>query len=64
MLGVEGLLVDGKGALEQRLGLGVAALAVIEPGEVAEVAGDRGVIGAESLLVDGKGALNSGSASA
>ena len=56
MLGAEGLLVDGEGAAEERLGLRIAAGVLVEPGQVVEPCGDVGVLGAEGLLADGEGA--------
>jgi hypothetical protein len=58
------LLLDGKGALEQRLGLGVTAPGTVELGEVVEGVGDVGALRPEVLLPDEKARLNSGSASA
>ena len=57
MLGAEGLLVDGDGALVERLGLAVAAGGPVELGQVVEPGGNVRVLGAEGLLVDGDGAL-------
>ena len=57
MLGAERLLADRDGALEERLGLGVAAGGLVELGEVVEPAGEVGVLGAERLLADRDGAL-------
>ena len=53
----ERLLVYGKAALIERLGLGVAALAVVELGEVVEGGGEAGVVRPERLLVYAKAAL-------
>ena len=38
--------------LIERLGLGVAALGLVQPGQVVEAVGDIGVLGAERLLAD------------
>ena len=57
MVGAERLLAQRQGALVQRLGLGVAALALVQKGEVVERGADRGVVGAERLLGDRQGAL-------
>ncbi len=43
--------------LVERLGLGVAALAPLEHGQVVERGADIGVVGAERLLADREGAL-------
>jgi len=42
VIGAQRLLGDGKIALVQRLGLGVAALALVEPGQVVERGADVG----------------------
>jgi hypothetical protein len=47
----------GKGALVERLGLGVAALGMIKLAEVVEVLSDVGVVRAKRLFGYGKGAL-------
>ena len=52
----ERLFADIEGALQQRLGLGVAALQAIQITKVIEHPGNVGVIGTERLLIDGKGA--------
>ena len=57
MVGAERLLVDRERALVQRLGLGIAALVVVQLGEVVEVDADIRVVGAERLLVDRQRAL-------
>ena len=46
----ERLLADGKGALQERLGLGIATLDIIKVGEVVEGGGDGEMLGAECLL--------------
>ena len=55
VLGAEGLLADGEGALVERLGLGVAAVCLVEHGQVVERVGDVGVLGAEGLLAGWRG---------
>ena len=52
VVGAERLLVDGKGALVERLGIAVAAPAAIELGEFVEGGADLGVVGAQRLLGD------------
>ena len=54
MLGAEGLLADGERALEQRLGLGVAAGVSVEQAQVVERGGEVGMLGAEGPLADGE----------
>ena len=54
MIWREGLLDNRDGALEERLGLGVAAGVLVELGEVVEPDGEVGVLGAEGLLADGE----------
>ena len=44
-------------ALVERLGVGVAALGLVQRGQVVERGGDIGVIGAERLLADRESAL-------
>ena len=43
--------------LRERLGLGVAALGSVQPGQVVERGADVGVVGAQRLLADGERAL-------
>ena len=57
MVGPERLLVGWRGALVERLGLGVAALGVVQPGQVVERRRDIGMVGAQRLLADAKRAL-------
>jgi hypothetical protein len=57
MVGSKSLLADRQGAFVKRLGLGVAPLILVEPGQVVEVAGDIGMVGSERLLVDREGAF-------
>ena len=56
----EGLLYDRQGALVERLGLGVAALAFVKRGEVVEVLCDVRMLRPEGLLPDRQGALEEG----
>jgi hypothetical protein len=53
----ERLLADCQCAFVERLGLGVAALLVVEQGQVVEAGGDSGMIGPQRLLVDCQRAL-------
>ena len=57
MVGPQRLLRDGEAALVQRLGLGVAALALIQRGQVVQRRADIGVVGAQRLLADGEARL-------
>jgi len=57
VIGAQRLLADGEAALIQRLGLGVAALGTVQPGQVVERGTDGGVVGAQRLLADGEAAL-------
>ena len=57
MLRAERLLADGEGAFVQRLGLGIAALRLVEHREVVETGADIRVLRAERLLADGEGAF-------
>ena len=57
MIRAESLLIDSEGALEERLGLAVAAGGLVERGQIVEPGGEVGVLGAESLLADREGAL-------
>ena len=57
MVGAERLLRDRQRALEERLGVGVAALGSVQLGQVVERDGDIGVVGAERLLADRQRAL-------
>jgi hypothetical protein len=57
MVRSERLLVDREGALEERLGVGIAALIGVQHGEVVEVGGDVGMVRSERLLVDRDGAF-------
>ena len=52
MPGAEGLLRNLQGGLEERLGLGVAALGEVEPRQVVEVFDHVRVLGSEGLLED------------
>src|SRR4051812_2905414 len=53
----QALLEDRDGALEERLGLGVAVGGLVEPGEVVEPGGEVRMVRPERLLADGQGAL-------
>ena len=57
MLGAERLLPDRERALIERLGLGVAALGIVEHGQVVEARRHLGMLGAERLLPNGERAL-------
>ena len=57
MVGAQRLLPDRQRALVERLGLGVAALRVVEYGQVVEARGDVGVVGSQRLLPDRQRAL-------
>ena len=57
VLGPQRLLADGEAALEERLGLGVAALVLVQPGQVVERGAHVGVVGPQRLLADGEAAL-------
>jgi hypothetical protein len=57
VVGSQRLFLDSECALEERLGLGVAALRAVVLGEVVEGLSDVGVLGAERLLADGKRTL-------
>ncbi len=57
VLGAERVLLDRQGPLVERLGVGVAALGTVQPGEVVEARCDVGVLGAEGLLHDRQRAL-------
>ena len=57
MIGAEGLLPNGQRPLEERLGLGVRALRLIQRREVVEARGHVGMVGAEGLLPDRQRAL-------
>ncbi len=57
MIGSERLLGDCQGPLEERLGLGVAALGMVQTGQVVEGGGDRGMARPEGGLVDLERAL-------
>ena len=57
MIGPERLLVDRQRPLDERLGLGVAALISIEPSQIVQRSRDIGMIGPERLLVDRQRAL-------
>src|SRR5258708_5420712 len=58
MVGAERLLRDRQVALEERLGLAVAALPLVERGEVVQARGNELMVGAEGLLPDRQGALH------
>jgi hypothetical protein len=51
------LLVDVEAALEERLCLRVAPLALIEQGQIAERTADSNMVGPQRLLVDVEAAL-------
>jgi hypothetical protein len=57
MINAERLLSNGKGALLQRLGFGIAALCSVELCEIVQTTGDIRVLRFERLLSNGKGAL-------
>ncbi len=57
MVWTERILPNGEGALEERLGLGVAALVLVHLGQVAERRRDIGVVWTERLLPNGEGTL-------
>ena len=61
MVGVEGLLVDLDGTLEQASGGGEVALVLHHEGEVGVASRERGVVGVEGLLADLDGALEQAS---
>jgi hypothetical protein len=50
MLRAEGLLMGGQGALVKGLGVGLAALGVVQQGEVVEALADVGMLRPEGLL--------------
>ena len=52
MVGRKCLLVDRDRTLIERLGLGIAALGIVELGKIVEGAGDIGVVGRKRLLGD------------
>jgi hypothetical protein len=56
------LLSDGEGALVERLGVSVAALVVVEEGQVVEVGGGVGMVRSQRFFSDGEAPLQSGSA--
>ena len=60
MIGAEGFFTNGEAALVERLGVGIAALAVVKRGQVVERRGDIGVVGAEGFFADGEAALRQG----
>ena len=51
------LLIDGQGALQERLRFRILPLGFVEPCQVIEARGRVGVSLAQLLLVDGQGAL-------
>ena len=55
MLRPERLLADRQGSPVERLGLGVAALGLVQKGQVVEARGDIGMRRSECLLVDHQG---------
>ncbi len=55
MLWPQGLLPDRQRPLVERLGFGVAALGVVQRGEIVEAGGDVRMIGPERLLPDRQG---------
>ena len=57
MAGAERLLRDGQRALEQRLGLRVAALPFVKCGQIVQGDSHFGVIRPQSFLLDGQGLL-------
>src|SRR5215510_14571532 len=57
MTGVQFLLPNLECASEKRLGIGIAALCLIEIGEVVETGGKLGVLRSYIFLADGKCAL-------
>jgi hypothetical protein len=57
VVGPQHLLIYRERALVEWLSLAVAALCLVEHGEVVEVRGEVGVVGLQRILVDGKRAL-------
>src|SRR6202167_2506315 len=57
MVGAQRFLVDGEGALEERLGANILPSRLIQQREVVEWSGHSGMVGAQRFLVDGEGAL-------
>jgi hypothetical protein len=57
VVGPEPLLPDGQGPAEERFGLGIAPLLIMERRQVVEAGGDVRMVGPEPLLRDGQGAL-------
>ncbi len=55
--GARGLLLDGDGAPVQRLGIVVAAEALVDAGEVVQADGDVAVVSPERILADHQRAL-------
>jgi hypothetical protein len=51
------ILTDGEGAFEDRLGLFVAALVLIDGSQIVETGGDIGMVRPQRLLADRQGAL-------
>ena len=55
MVGPEDLLEDRQRSLVERLGGGVAALCEVQPGQLVEAGGDRGMVRSEGLFPDYQG---------
>ena len=64
MIDAERLLADGEGAFVQWLGLGIAALRLVEHREVVETGGDIRVLGPSAFSLMARARLCNGSASA
>jgi hypothetical protein len=52
IVGAEGLLPDRQRSLEERFGLGVPSLVIVELSEVSERVGDTEMVGAERFFED------------
>ncbi len=57
MLGPQGVFIDRQRTLEERLGLGVVALGLVEQRQVVEARGHLGVLRPQGFLPDRQGAL-------
>ena len=57
MVGTERLLADRQRALVERLGLGVAALVLVQLRQIVQAVATSGMVGTERLLVDRQRAL-------
>jgi len=58
VVGTEHFLVNRERALQERLSVGIALLAAVERGEIAEAFADIGMVRAERLLVNRERALD------